>query len=357
MYTSFKVRNFRCLEKLTIDSLTRVNLIAGANNVGKTALIEALFIHAGAYNPQLSLAVDGLRGISGYKIDFGSSESPWDFLFPGLNSSNVVELEGDGRSLRLKVVRDPAARAGVAEHIDFGQYTKGEPQEFVSSLSAAKVLELEYSQGQRTGRYFLILDQTGARIEPACPPPPFPGYFIPARSLVKAEDLMERYSKLEQKGDHEDVLKALQIIEPRVTRLGLMYRANQVPALGGDIGFGLFPLELMGGGMVRLATITINMAEARGGVILIDEIENGLHHRVMPKVWGLICELSRRFETQVFATTHSWECIVAAQKAFAEAEPDAFRLHRLERVGDETRARTYAPETLAAAIDAGLEVR
>ena len=46
MYRSFRIKNFRCFKDLSIDNLERVNLIAGANNVGKTALLEAIFLHA-----------------------------------------------------------------------------------------------------------------------------------------------------------------------------------------------------------------------------------------------------------------------------------------------------------------------
>jgi AAA15 family ATPase/GTPase len=63
MYTSFEAKNFRGFEDLAISELGRVNLIAGVNNIGKTALLEALFIHCGAYNPVLALNVNALRGI------------------------------------------------------------------------------------------------------------------------------------------------------------------------------------------------------------------------------------------------------------------------------------------------------
>ena len=54
MYKSFKIKNFRCFKELAITSFKRVNLIAGLNNVGKTALLEALFLHCGATNPELT---------------------------------------------------------------------------------------------------------------------------------------------------------------------------------------------------------------------------------------------------------------------------------------------------------------
>jgi AAA15 family ATPase/GTPase len=113
----------------------------------------------------------------------------------------------------------------------------------------------------------------------------------------------------------------------------------------------------MGEGMARLASLVLAIGNAQGGVVLVDEIENGLHHSILPQVWQAIDKVSRQFATQVFATTHSLECITAAHQAFSESEHYAFRLHRLERVQDTIRAITYDQEALAAAIDTGLEVR
>jgi AAA15 family ATPase/GTPase len=54
MLRSFTIKNFRCFKDLTVEPLERVNLIAGANNVGKTALLEAIFMFIGA--PDISPA-------------------------------------------------------------------------------------------------------------------------------------------------------------------------------------------------------------------------------------------------------------------------------------------------------------
>ena len=109
--------------------------------------------------------------------------------------------------------------------------------------------------------------------------------------------------------------------------------------------------------MVRLASLVLHIGNAPNGVVLVDEIENGLHHSILPKVWRAIGEVAREFNTQVFATTHSLECIVAAHKAFAGSGLYDFRLHRLERRKATIRAVTYDQEALEAAIETGLEVR
>jgi AAA15 family ATPase/GTPase len=119
----------------------------------------------------------------------------------------------------------------------------------------------------------------------------------------------------------------------------------------------MVPLPLMGEGMVRLASLVLAISNAQDGFVLIDEIENGLHHSILSKLWSAVGEVSRQFNTQVFATTHSNECIAAAHKAFRESGAYDFRLHRLERIKETILAITYDQETLEAAIEAGLEVR
>ena len=55
MYKSFNIENFRCFSELTLKPLERINLIAGKNNIGKTALLEALWIRHGYQNPELGI--------------------------------------------------------------------------------------------------------------------------------------------------------------------------------------------------------------------------------------------------------------------------------------------------------------
>lgn len=95
MYPSFEIRNFRCFDHLHIADLARVNLIAGANNAGKTTLLEALFLHSGAYNPELTLGLNAFRGISEIKVSFARrDESLWDSLFYQFDTSKIVGVVG-----------------------------------------------------------------------------------------------------------------------------------------------------------------------------------------------------------------------------------------------------------------------
>ena len=108
MYSSFVAEGFRGFRRLKVDGLQRVNLIAGANGVGKTALLEALFLHCGGFNPALVVTVAATRGISAYKIESDAAvEPPWSSLFLEFDESRKVTLTGtfptlEGEPLQLR---------------------------------------------------------------------------------------------------------------------------------------------------------------------------------------------------------------------------------------------------------------
>ncbi len=182
------------------------------------------------------------------------------------------------------------------------------------------------------------------------------GIYLTTSTRSPREDA-ERFSNLERVGRQNEVLETLCRLEPRLKRLTLLV-VEREPIIHGDIGMSeLVPLPLMGEGMGRLLSIILAIANAKGGTILIDEIENGLHYSVLTDVWKAITDAARRADVQIFATTHSLECIRAAHEAFESSEKYDFRYHRLERIKDEIRAVTYDQENLAISDEMNLEMR
>jgi hypothetical protein len=360
MYKRFEVKNFRCFPELSAGNLERFNLIAGVNNVGKTSLLEAIFVHCGAGNPELTLRLDAFRGIEEIRVHFVAwKETVWDSLFNEFDTGKIIELDGkDGEGLRritrLRVLREPEDLPPSGE---LSQPNVDKPEAVALSSEAAQVLELEYEENGRKRKHHMILDRKGIRVAPIVPGPPFQTIFLPARVRISTADDSERFGNLEKLGQQDAVVKALQVIEPRLERLAVVVD-RRVPMIQGNIGLSrLVPLPVMGEGMARLTSLVLAIGNSPNGLVLLDEIENGLHHTVLAKVWKAIAEVARRFNTQIFATTHSLECIMAAYRSFSESDKDDFRLHRLNRVNGTIKWLTYDAETLKAAIETGLEVR
>ena len=125
-----------------------------------------------------------------------------------------------------------------------------------------------------------------------------------------------------------------------------------------EIGIGRpVPMGFLGDGVGRLLSMSLAFQEASNGTILIDEVENGLHHSALQGVWENLNRLSQRFGVQVFATTHSYECMVAARDAFAAAEQQDLHIHRLDRRNEEIVATTYLFEALDFNLSYGVDFR
>ena len=166
------------------------------------------------------------------------------------------------------------------------------------------------------------------------------------------KDLIRDSLKKKKQGDL--LLKALQVVGPKLQSIEDSF-ASGTPMIWGDIGLSeLVPLPAMGEGMTQLARLVLAIATVPNGVVLVDELENGIHHSVLPDVWRAIDEAAKQFHTQIFATTHSFECIEAAHQALG---PDGFRLHRLEARNAENRCVTFKPNGISAALRHNLEVR
>jgi len=361
MYKSFTIRNFRCFDDLTVEPLKRINLIAGENNIGKTALLEALWLHHGYHNPELGLRLRVLRGLDIFKRD----EFLWD-MFSEFDPEKTIELssrdqDDQARSLHITIQEHPTSRVSLHKRPVEGNEREHLASEIIEQETTAPVesrILLDYTDasGQHI-RAYAYVESDGIRFERPTGVKESSAILLAARQRDNPGTLAERFSNLAVDNREVQIVQILRIIEPRLKGLTVQHRGGS-PIIYGDIGARrLMPLPLMGEGMGRLLGIALAVPEVQDGLLLVDEIENGLHHTVMGKVWGGIADLAHDYNVQVFATTHSEECLRAAHRAFAASKQYDFALHRLERVKDVIQAITFDRETLDAAIEMDAEVR
>jgi hypothetical protein len=184
-------------------------------------------------------------------------------------------------------------------------------------------------------------------------------YFMPATGRIPPNEVAELYGDLAVTRQEKVVLKLLQFLEPRLEGLQII-PVQGVPMLYGNIGLREdIPIASMGDGLNRVTSFVLNMSDVKNGVILIDEIENGLHYSIQKDVWKAIDEASKTFNVQVFATTHSREMALAAHEAFKDAESYDFKYYRLDRnvKTHEIEAVAYSERIMEAAEEMDAEVR
>ena len=183
--------------------------------------------------------------------------------------------------------------------------------------------------------------------------PPYEVRIVSAGEPIGKTDSMA-FGSLRQSKRSDLILETLRSMDPRITSIEESSTSGE-PMIWADIGLKeLVPLSILGNGISRTAKILTTMLHCQRGVLLIDEIENGLHYSFLPRLWSAIDKASRRFDVQVIATTHSFECVFATLNSPHFSD---FRYHRLDRGRKSVRCVTYEPDEVATSAEFQFEIR
>jgi AAA15 family ATPase/GTPase len=357
MYQSVTINNFRCFSEFTIAPLGQVNLMIGSNSVGKTALLEAIFLLASESNSHSIQKISDFRFLwndIGDENQFGKWF--WTPLFHKLDTNSQIKIQAqakDNSECQLEVTVVPHTSARIPLNNKENRLGKR-----LSRTLSTQELQMEYADFKGEKHFSRLFFENGAiRVEQQ--------QLLPSIRFLTAQrgqsDIFDEdarlFGEMIVRQAPYDLLAALKIVAPQLKRL------TPIPHAGGGIIYGdvgleqMLPLPLLGEGLSHLMTIMLRIATSQHGLLLIDEIENGLHYSTLTKVWTAIGKAARDFDVQIFATTHSWECIRAAHDAFMANDVCDFRLHRLEKINDEIKAITYDQDAIETSIEMNWEMR
>jgi predicted ATPase len=362
---SLEIRNFRAFRHLRIERLGRVNLIAGKNNVGKTCLLEALWLYARRGNPQLIGPLLKTRdeldvlsdGIENSK-EFAASLK---HLFCGRKdireypaSIQLGPIDSENDNVVVTVVWY-AEQTGEQQRV----LRLIEPEEY--RLVEAQVPGLVIQRGK--WKFSYPLDRSWSSISYARLPPEFkevPCFFVPAGGLAR-EQIGQWWDDIALTDSESDVLDSLRLIAPKVERvsvtIGQERAIGRIPIVRLKNSNDPIPLRSLGEGMNRLFGLALALVNAKDGLLLVDEIDSGLHYSVQPDLWRLVFQVAQRLNVQVFATTHSWDCVRGFQQA-AQEDAEAYGMYiRLEERNGEIVAILFDEDRLGIATREEIEIR
>jgi ABC-type dipeptide/oligopeptide/nickel transport system ATPase subunit len=343
--SSLEIRSFRAFHHLQIEQIGRVNLLTGRNNTGKTSVLEALYVYS---HPNTGQA---LRDLMLARDEFTRLEAG-----PGYTATIQHLFHG-----RKEMVSE-------SDQISLGP---------INSVEQTMTLRVSWKQTSTSGSeqnqivirepIFRIRRNNGnseASLRPVLSwgvtPDQNRPMFIRSSGL-DTTDIGRLWASVELSPGEDKILDALRIVAPQIERVSLKTSdgstAIEVPIVRVANTEYPIPLRTLGEGMIRLVHLSLALLIARDSFLLIDEFENGLHYSIQPDVWRLIFHLASDLNVQVFATTHSWDCIEAFQKAAAEAETEEGVLIRLRREAEGIEATCFNERHLAVITRDHLEVR
>lgn len=368
MLQSLEIENFRQFSHFTIPKLGRINLLTGKNNSGKTSVLEAIHLLMTTEHPaQTMTELQVMRGELSptYEHQKYASEIKYFFHNRNISSNKAIKLSGslDGHQKNFEVrIIPPDTKSDRTLAVDA---VSGHLKNPDSPKILIKVHNVDGSVNTHEG----IL-ASGERIL-------FQRQPLQSAVLQNSDsDLMMLtgldsqeaayfYSQVVLKPEEDWVLEAIQIIEPRIQRIAP--RSVEVDILGSIPKTGFFarvseveeiiPLASMGDGLWCLLGIILVLVNAKGKILLIDEIDLGLHYSVMVDLWKLVWKIAKELDIQVFATTHSRDCWEALGELIEAEEiyDNEIMIHRIDAKRD--RSISYDTDKIVIAAEDQVEVR
>ncbi len=339
MLTRVDIENYRGFPSYRMDGLARVNLLVGKNNSGKTAILEAIHFLASGGDPAVLEEISARRGEYILTKSDKSLVDPSHF-FHGhiLEPDNPVSISGDSGigPVQILVTSKVRKRAdvegketiehGIEEAVVIKRGASSEKGESGFRLTREGGVDLDRPRFPRWNSF----DRTDGPLV----------RFIDADSM-DVRQLATMSDEIKVRRLTDKIVTALQILDDKVHAFdfltGMMGHSRYYSRAGAVIGRkderALIPLGSMGDGMRRMLALASSLACTNDGTLCADEIDTGLHYSVMPDMWKLVIEQASACNVQVFATTHSWDCIEGLS-LLCQDEPDfqsKVSIHKIDR--------------------------
>ncbi|MBE9141701.1 AAA family ATPase [Planktothrix mougeotii] len=355
MLKSLKIENFRCFSTFELQQLGRINLLVGTNNSGKTSILEAI---------QLFYKRDSLEGLSEIMISRGeylwsdeeqkTRELDLRHLFYGhqinLGSSFSISGEYDDFRENLSIVIEQDQQLQLFDYLkDFVLLIKWlgkEKGNLEFPLSSNLGLSTDLIRRFRRNPVKSTLKTQ----------------FITSSSL-RTETMMELFDQVVLTPEEDLITDALKTLDPKIERIAALgsdknsFRSNRGFVIRLSDSDQRIPIGSMGDGIWRILGLTLALVNAKNGVLLVDEIDTGLHFSAMSDMWKLVWNTAKRLNIQVFATTHNSDCWTSlADLANSEIlDGDGIKIHRIEK--NKPNSIVFNENQMVIAAERGIEVR
>lgn len=354
MLQDIQITNYRVFETLGLTDLKRVNLIVGANNAGKTSLLEAIYLLASNDKSLGLTAIMQKRGE--FLVDQDSAKGRFHPNQPEGYLVNQLFYKRNFKNKRIKI-QSLSLPGSFTASITNGGDEEGSSHHLILQNDRAKA---EQKAAQKTiamkmADHILLSTAMHWKERPQ----------LGDARLMTVNDtdysaLAELWDEIVLTPGEDQAIEALRIIEPGVERIsftsGRTSHSGILVRLKGEET--PVPMDSMGDGMRRILSLIMALVSVQQSVLLIDEIDTGLYYGVLKEMWQVIIETATKQNAQVFATTHSWDCVKAFQQALSQSPyRDDGLLIRIDRDKEQTRATTYTVDELDIAIAQGIEVR
>jgi len=379
MLQSLKIEGFRGFQNFEMANLGRINLLVGKNNSGKTSILEAIqFLYV--QNMDIFLETISYRGEFSWSESNRTKVFEICHLFPGheiIPSKEIIIIgsrESHQESVTISVKSIPIQLSLFSDkNDDLNNDNIFDDEEWNKLL-----LSIRWSQSQKPIELELLANGTLARdsirrmaslsrishkigidnkIELR---------FLTPFSLTSS-DMAALFDNIVLSPLEDLIIESLKIIEPKIERIASVGSGKYLTSnnLGVRGGFLIkiknhdqpIPIGSLGDGIWRMLGLVLAMVNLENGILLVDEIDSGLHFTVMTDMWKVVWETAKKLNIQVFATTHSRDCWQSLAELITEEKitDNEITIQRIDR--DKEKAVSFNTRQIYLASERDIEVR
>lgn len=355
-FKNIEIKNFRGIDHLKINDFSRVNVFVGQNNSGKSTMLEAINILTGMANPDTPLNMNRFRT----RNLFAPFKDIY-YLFHNMDikvAPEIISEQTDGatRSLRMQLTYVFDEQTARQDNGMNGMPPISETKTFLNTLLLDFCIESDADK--RSYQSSLTVNQEGniTNRKPAT------DYLEKIISVYLTADLWginlaSQLSELFKRKQKSVVLQRLFYFDHRIVDVDILQ--DDIYIEFEDVPEKL-PLRMAGDGLRRYLNIVAASANPMNNILLIDEIDNGLHYSAYKKLWEAIFTLAVNTNKQVFVATHSKETLHSLNEMLGEHQEyqSEMRLYTLADTPQKGhQAYKYTFEGLSGACENDVELR
>lgn len=344
MIKSIEIKNFRCFKETKVSGFSSINLFGGMNNSGKTTLLEAIFINI---NPSSDNIIFLHRIIRGEKLGIAKSkpEILWNNIFHQQNKKQEVllnSIDKDNHECNTTIYcneeysdlidfkKDIEDRIGINDANLLDELNSNLPSE----KSKRSVLHINSSKNGKIYKNTLMASESGI-IAKNNNSSNENINFITALQKLSNSSLAREYEKYIFDEGKSIILETFREIDPTIEDIEVFSFAEPTLYIKRK-DENKMPIGLFGDAFNKIASFIIYMMNNPNSIILIDEIENGIHYSNHKNLWEMLFKLSKKHKIQIFSTSHSLEMIRAfseVSEKYHEEDSSYFEVAKNKKTG------------------------
>jgi energy-coupling factor transporter ATP-binding protein EcfA2 len=347
MIQSLEINGYRCFDRFEMSGLKRVNLLVGKNGSGKTSILEALYVLSAGGRGEVWPSILNRRGewprasnrplqqylchlFPGHVLTAGSK-----FTVSAKNSDLSEAITCDWRELSPDELNDQYGYKSARPLRILIMRLRANGAETTAAIIPSDISTIKYT-------YLGPLSDSALHAKYLTPYSP------------KAEELITWWNNIALTPNEQLVLQALRFLDPRIEGIAPEYEASvfgwfKVKLIGQDLPV---PIGSLGNGMSRMLAIAVAITQCKKGILLVDEIDSGLHYTALGDMWKLVGQTAENLDVQVFATTHSHDCV---RSLAGIAHDGSVTIQRIE--AGRPAAVAYSENQVRVAAEHDIEVR